>query len=740
VNWVRRHEPRASDDSPSSRAPGAAGAARSVAEGTASVADEHGSGADGLPAQTGSRERRRRWLMRAAVVVLLAFYVALTTLASNQKGLSYDEGEHIAIGYNQWTRHDFRMESANGDLVKRWATLPLLISKPALPATDNHWWRRGEPYNVAYEFFFFEGNNPRALLWQCRAMITLAGVATALLVFSCARRLFGEVGALISLTLFVSSPSMLAFGGMVTTEMTTGLALLASVASSWRLLQRVTWGRLLTSLGVTALLVLAKPTAVLMLPITGILIALRLAFGGPLEWRVAVVRVVRSRRVQVAGFALLFVVHAAMGWATIWAAYDFRFAASPALDDQTITMRSQPEDPIDPTVISALHWSNRHHFLPEGFTRGIRWVLAQNESLVAFMDGEWKVGGWRTFFPYAAWAKTAPPLLLALAVACVGIVLSLRRKRFADPPAVGLLRAVVATARDQDAVRDSKVLYHSAPFVVLILVYFGAALFWNMNIGFRHILPMYPAAYVLAGGCVLLLTTGWFSRLALSGVLAWSLGIAVQIYPDFLAYFSPVVGGSSAGYRRLVDSSLDWGTDLPGLKRWLDAHNTANPEPVYLAYFGVDNPDYYGIDALRLPGRPDWIARPEFPLGPGLYAISATLFQGIGTPTVGRWNGVFEQAYWQSLVNVQTYDRTATDPKARAALLATRPKAAWDADYARFDRLRFGRLCAWLRQRRPPDAQVGYSILIWKLSKDDIAAAGLGPPAEMAEKPLLAIY
>ena len=36
-----------------------------------------------------------------------------------------------------------------------------------------------------------------------------------------------------------------------------------------------------------------------------------------------------------------------------------------------------------------------------------------------------------------------------------------------------------------------------------------------------------------------------------------------------------------------------------------------------------------------------------------------------------------------------------------------------------FDELRFGRLCHFLRQREP-DAHIGYSILIYRLTAEDL--------------------
>lgn len=669
------------------------------------------------PARRNPRERRRgAWLVPGAVALLLCFYVVVALLASRQKGLSYDEGEQIATGYNIWRNHDYRMEAANGDLVKRWATLPLLISKPAFVPLSDPTWRGGQPYVVAFRFFFTLGNDPASLLFQCRAMVALLGVATGLLVFCCARQLFGRAGGLIALALFVSSPSMLAFGGMVSTEMTACLTLLGCAWSSWRLLQGITWRRLAASLVFTALLVLSKPTAIIMLPVTAFLIAIRLARAQPLDgtlwghWRI------RRRSRQMIVFGALMIAHVAFAWAAIWAAYGFRYAASPNPADAGIVFRTQPEDPIDANIVEFLTWSAQTHFLPEGYLHGIRWLLAQNESQVAFMNGHWKYGGWRTFFPYAMWVKT-PPALIALLVLA----------------ALAWLWGRHAT---QDGLRGRRAsLYHAVPFVALIVVYFAVAITWDLNIGFRHVLPIYPAAYVLAGAVVLLWRRSWAAKAAIVSLVAWQFGGSLQVYPHFLAYFSPVAGGPQNGYQHLVDSSLDWGMDLPGLKRWLD-HHDLNHEPFYFAYFGTDNPDAYGIKSFRLPGRPDWRAGHSFPLVPGYYAISATLLESIGTKTVGPWNQAFEKAYWRSLETINTYDVSLTSASAHAALLAKYPQSFWDQQYALFDSLRFGRLCAWLRHHRPPEDHVGYSILIWHLTEAEIAEIGLGAPAELAAAPL----
>src|SRR5207248_8377210 len=81
-------------------------------------------------------------------------------------------------------------------------------------------------------------------------------------------------------------------------------------------------------------------------------------------------------------------------------------------------------------------------------------------------------------------------------------------------------------------------------------------------------------------------------------------------------------GGPAEGYRHLVDSNLDWGQDLPSLKRRLDALGSRRP---VLAYFGEAPPGAYGIRAVAWDRADDQaIAEADY------FALSATYLQGDG--------------------------------------------------------------------------------------------------------------
>ncbi len=680
-----------------------------------------------IPAEWTGAKMRSVWTT-AGVTLLLALYFVMALGASLQKGPSFDEEEQLAVGYNIWLNHDLRMEGADGDLIKRWATLPYLISRPHPAPIDNDYWRSARPYRYGFSFFFQSGNQPGWLLLQARFMNALLGLAMGLLIFYCSRELFGASGGLFSLLLFAFSPHMLAFGGMVSTDMSICLTLLGSTWAIWRLLHRVTWGRVAWGLVFVSLLMLAKPSALVIFPITFILILIKLFSGKPLEWELGRRETITSASLQLGVFAGLFVLHGLVAWTALWAHYDFRFHASPNPGDPTLTLTHYAvTDPVDPRVASFMDWLHDKHILPEGFLQGIHTLLATNERRQAFMDGEWTIGGWSSFFLHALWDKTSPVLMMLLAISLGGWKFCQSRRT-----------APVAPTGEWDHSHPPD-FYEGMPYFVLIIVYFIIAMLQEVNIGHRHVLPIYPPLYVLGGA----LTLVWQrSRLIFRGViaalLAWFALESSLLYPDYLAYFNPLVGGASKGYEHLVDSSLDWGMDLPKVKQWLDKHDPDNREPVYLAYFGTDSPDYHGIVSFRLPGNPDWRPYDVFPYAPGFYVISATLYESVYTVTFGPWNSEFEDRYQYSLKNILAYEAARNDPAKLAELLRQHPQKFWDDEYGGLEKFRFGRLCAWLRHHRPvPDAAIGHSILIWHLDAKDIEAALLGPPPEIDDSPLI---
>ncbi len=266
-----------------------------------------------------------------------------------------------------------------------------------------------------------------------------------------------------------------------------------------------------------------------------------------------------------------------------------------------------------------------------------------------------------------------------------------------------------------------------------MIVYWAIAIRTNLNIGHRHILPTYPMMFILGGAAARWFQSRhWPLRVAPLAAICWLVVVSVMTWPNYLAFFNPLAGGPRNAYRHLVDSSLDWGQDLPGLKRWIDAGHAAPEQPIYLSYFGVGQPEYYGLAVRELPAFPEWRKAPETAdLRPGIYCISATNLQHVYLQPRGAWTLEKEGTYQQLLAQIAAF---AQRQQEKPELMSQPPTDAateqedtsWQNLNRQFEAYRFARLCAYLRLREPDDS-IGYSILIYKVSAADLETALFRP-------------
>jgi hypothetical protein len=230
---------------------------------------------------------------------------------------------------------------------------------------------------------------------------------------------------------------------------------------------------------------------------------------------------------------------------------------------------------------------------PEMVT-GMHWVMVHNRrGHASYLLGQAGNTGWWYYYPVALAVKTPLPVLLLLSL---GTALCIKRRaelayRLPAALAVGIL---------------------------------GLSLFSRINIGVRHVLPVYGAVSIMAANAVLWLVErskrarwpGW----ALAVLLVWLAAAGARQHPDYLAYFNELVGKEPE--KVLVDSDLDWGQDLKRLGQRLQELGATH---VYLA----------GLSAGVFPylrtahGFPPILEiDPKVPL-PGWTAISPTAWKAL---------------------------------------------------------------------------------------------------------------
>jgi Dolichyl-phosphate-mannose-protein mannosyltransferase len=220
----------------------------------------------------------------------------------------------------------------------------------------------------------------------------------------------------------------------------------------------------------------------------------------------------------------------------------------------------------------------------------------------SFLLGAYSPDGWWYYFPVVFALKTPLPTLILIGATSVSVY---RR---------GTWRPTL-------------------PLLIPVVIYFAICLASPFNIGYRHLLPVLPCLFIFTSQLALIdWRTSRSGTAAVSAMVVWLTVGSLAIFPHHLAFFNEIAGGPQNGYKMLVDSNLDWGQELIGLRKYMTQENIGS---VKLSYHGTADPTAYGIVYEPLPSYPynQWTSDtvPDSVLNPpnGVYAISANNLQGL---------------------------------------------------------------------------------------------------------------
>ncbi len=219
----------------------------------------------------------------------------------------------------------------------------------------------------------------------------------------------------------------------------------------------------------------------------------------------------------------------------------------------------------------------------------------------AYLLGEYGEEGWWYYFIVAFLVKTPIALIVLFAIALFFVG---KEKKFLSKETLFLL--------------------------IPAALYFITFMLNNINIGIRHILPIYPFLFVFTATEVTVqiakTKSKWISAAAAICIL-WSIVALVSVAPHYIAYFNEVVGGPNNGAKILLDSNIDWSQDLERLENWLDKNNLKE-EPQYYAVFTLEPLAYRNMTTKSMPCS----------LHVGLFIISANELYDLGQ----RYQGCLE--------------------------------------------------------------------------------------------------
>jgi len=255
----------------------------------------------------------------------------------------------------------------------------------------------------------------------------------------------------------------------------------------------------------------------------------------------------------------------------------------------------------------------------------------------AYLLGETYLGGRWYYFPVVFALKTPLPTLVLIGAA------------------LGMTLPIVW--------RNPRQRWRELVLASLPVSYFLMSMVNEINLGYRHLLPILPFLYLFTARLVTPRPTPTrsgphhvshftfhVSRLTfhvsrftshVSRLTHYSLRIIVvalllcqmigtlRVWPFYLTFFNEIAGGPRNGYRYLADSNVDWGQGLKALRAYLEKQHWPDVRLSSFTFF--IRPELYGVQATPLPPLADApaVLPARFNPSPGIYVISASTLRGL---------------------------------------------------------------------------------------------------------------
>lgn len=525
---------------------------------------------DGLPKNEPSTAPWRRVFVGVVLVLLAGTAVCRVVSTYHVLNQTTDEPASLAPGIEWIQKGTYLIDPIHPPLARVAVALGPYLTGIRLTGQGNVWEQGTE--------IFLENHQYLRELSLARMGVLPFFLIAIFLVWYWTRSRYGDAPAWVAVLLFTTTPVVLGHAGQATTDIAITATLTGALLAGIYFLERATYVRA-AGLGMAVgLAILSKFSSLVFLPACGVAL---------LVWRFLLQSKKKKEDVPFThrfrwGRGLSLAVLAMC--LTIWAGYRFSFEplmigpvrARPALD-HLVGQQGSLHD-LAYKVFGAVSIPAPAFFHGLAATR----EHAANGHK-GYLLGQVRERGWWYFFLVALAVKTPIALLLLIVLGSFYLVQS------------------------SWAERDWVVAAPVVAAVALVLVCIPS----TINIGIRHLLPIYPLFAIIGGVGAWrlwhLAKPKFVGPAIVVLLLGWQLAASFQAHPDYFAYFNEFAGQHPE--KILIDSDLDWGQDVFRLSTALGERRI---EQVSIAYAGSADLDHFGLPPYRMlvPHQPTtgWIA------------------------------------------------------------------------------------------------------------------------------------
>jgi 4-amino-4-deoxy-L-arabinose transferase-like glycosyltransferase len=214
----------------------------------------------------------------ASLILLFLFLIqGVFFIQSNSQ--TVDEAAHLVAGYSYLATGDFRLDSEHPPLTKALQALPLFISYRLSFSPEPQLWHTRDAFSIGHHFLYRSPIAADRILFLSRMPNLFLGGMLVALTGWWAHRLWGDRAALLAIALTSLEPNLVAHSSLVTTDLGVTLFIFLAVYLFWEYANHPSW-LLLTATGVaTGAALASKFSALLLLPIICLIVALPILTG-----------------------------------------------------------------------------------------------------------------------------------------------------------------------------------------------------------------------------------------------------------------------------------------------------------------------------------------------------------------------------------------------------------------------------------------------------------------------------
>ncbi len=541
-----------------------------------------------------------------------------------------DEVPHIGAGYSYIAGHTYEFNPEHPPLAKDLAGLGLLtvnIKPEIISNVLNGTWRThiNNQWNFGRNLIYYSGADPITIVHRAKLPLIILFILCGMLIFVWTKKIYTPRAALLAVFLFAFCPTIIAHARLVTTDIAALFSVLFATYFFIRWLEHQSTKKFWFASLSFGIALLTKFSTFLLVPYFILITIVWVWIHHYNFTRPALKIITRGTFVMLVGFVVVV--------GPIYQLHILNYPADRQKTDSAYLLASHPIPALAHAIVWAADKPVLRPYAEYGLGLAMVFQRAAGGNRTYFL-GKLSDHSFKSYFPIVFSLKEPIPLLLLILFA-IGL---------------GIRNWFTSKHSLKNKIKDS---FAELSMLLWIVIYLIASLNSNLNIGIRHLIPIYGFIFILTAGIIELRIANyglknksdWKSKIRnpqfaiILILLIWYLLEFISVYPYYLTYFNEFArlrpswasarqgGWTPGGHNYVVDSNLDWGQDLWRLGDFVKANRISK---IYVDYFGWADQQFYIGNAFVWVREGQFRTKEQFltenPKG-GWLAVSATFYQ-----------------------------------------------------------------------------------------------------------------